>query len=178
MTGLIHIYHGDGKGKTTAAIGSAVRAAGRGKKVLIARFLKTDDSGEVMGLGHVPGITLLPCDENFGFSWEMSDVQRKAASLYYNNLFRMAWEMAAGQDGADGFDMLVLDEVIGACGLGFVREDVVVEMLRGKPGGLEVIMTGRGPSDELMECADYITEMVMRRHPFEKGISAREGIEY
>ena len=90
MTGLIHIYHGDGKGKTTAAVGSAVRAAGRGKKVLIARFLKTDDSGEVMGLGHVPGITLLPCDENFGFSWEMSDVQRKAASLYYNNLFRMA----------------------------------------------------------------------------------------
>lgn len=178
MTGLIHIYHGDGKGKTTAAVGSAVRAAGRGKKVLIARFLKTDDSGEVMGLGHVPGITLLPCDENFGFSWEMSDVQRKAASLYYNNLFRMAWEMVAGQDGADGFDMLVLDEVIGACGLGFVREDVVVEMLRGKPGGLEVIMTGRGPSDELMECADYITEMVMRRHPFEKGISAREGIEY
>ena len=82
MTGLIHIYHGDGKGKTTAAIGSAVRAAGRGKRVLIARFLKTDDSGEVMGLAHVPGITLLPCDQNFGFSWEMSAVQRKAAALY------------------------------------------------------------------------------------------------
>ena len=83
MTGLIHIYHGDGKGKTTAAIGSAVRAAGRGKRVLIDRFLKTDDSGEVTGLAHVPGITLLPCDRNFGFSWEMSAVQRKAAAVYY-----------------------------------------------------------------------------------------------
>ena len=110
MTGLIHIYHGDGKGKTTAAIGSAVRAAGRGKRVLIARFLKTDDSGEVMGLAHVPGITLLPCDQNFGFSWEMSAVQRKAAALYYDNLLRMAWEMAAGLDGDPGYDMLVLDD--------------------------------------------------------------------
>lgn len=178
MTGLIHIYHGDGKGKTTAAIGSAVRAAGRGKRVLIARFLKTDDSGEVMGLAHVPGITLLPCDQNFGFSWEMSAVQRKAAALYYDNLLRMAWEMTAGLDGDPGYDMLVLDEVIGACGLGFVREDMVIEKLRSKPDGLEVVMTGRGPSDGLMECADYITEMVMGRHPFEKGIPAREGIEY
>ena len=74
--------------------------------------------------------------------------------------------------------MLVLDEVIGACGLGFVREDMVIEKLRCKPDGLEVVMTGRGPSDGLMECADYITEMVMGRHPFERGIPAREGIEY
>ena len=178
MTGLIHIYHGDGKGKTTAAIGSAVRAAGRGKRVLIARFLKTDDSGEVTGLAHVPGITLLPCDRNFGFSWEMSAVQRKAAAVYYDNLLRMAWEMAAGLDGGPGYDMLVLDEVIGAFGLGFVREDMVIGKLRSKPDGLEVVMTGRGPSDGLMECADYITEMVMGRHPFERGIPAREGIEY
>ena len=89
MTGLIHIYHGDGKGKTTAAIGSAVRAAGRGKRVLIARFLKTDDSGEVTGLAHVPGITLLPCDRNFGFSWEMSAVQRKR--LLYTMITCYAW---------------------------------------------------------------------------------------
>ena len=130
------------------------------------------------GLAHVPGITLLPCDQNFGFSWEMSAVQRKAAALYYDNLLRMAWEMAAGLDGDPGFDMLVLDEVLGACGLGFVREDMVIEKLRCKPDGLEVVMTGRGPSDGLMECADYITEMVMGRHPFERGIPAREGIEY
>lgn len=178
MTGLVHIYCGDGKGKTTAAVGSAVRAAGRGRKVLMVRFLKSDDSGEVMGLAHVPGITLLPCDQNFGFSWEMSAAQKKAASVYYKDMFNKAWEMAAGLDGEDGFDMLVMDEIIGACGLGFVDGDIVAEMLRAKPEGLEVILTGRGPSGQLADCADYITEMVMRRHPYERGVSAREGIEY
>ena len=87
MKGLVHIYCGDGKGKTTTAIGSAVRAAGRGMRVLIARFLKTDDSGEVLALAHVPGITLLPCDQNFGFSWEMTPAQKQAASVYYRDNF-------------------------------------------------------------------------------------------
>ena len=81
-TGLVQIYCGDGKGKTTAAIGAAVRAAGRGYRVLVARLLKTDDSGEVTGLSHVPNITVLPCGRNFGFSWNMTQVRRKAAALY------------------------------------------------------------------------------------------------
>ena len=176
--GLVQIYCGDGKGKTTAAAGAAVRAAGRGYRVLVSRFLKTDDSGEVNGLAHVPGITVLPCGRNFGFSWNMTQAQREAAALYYDQCFQRAWNKALGQDGEEPYDMLVLDEVIGACGLGFVREDMVIEKLRCKPDGLEVVMTGRGPSDGLMECADYITEMVMGRHPFERGIPAREGIEY
>lgn len=178
MTGLVHIYCGDGKGKTTAAIGSAVRAAGRGKRVLIARFLKTDDSGEVMGLAGIHGITLLPCSRCFGFSWQMSASQRQEASRFYTDLFAQAWNMASVPAGGDGCDMLVLDEVIGACGQGFINEHRVIEALRGKPDGLEVIMTGRGPSSRLIECADYVTEMVMRSHPYEKGIPAREGIEY
>ena len=89
-TGLVQIYCGDGKGKTTAAIGAAVRAAGRGYRVLVARLLKTDDSGEVNGLVHIPGITVLPCDRNFGFSWNMTQSQRKAAALYYEHCFLTA----------------------------------------------------------------------------------------
>jgi len=177
-TGLIQIYCGDGKGKTTAAIGAAVRAAGRGYRVLVARFLKTDDSGEVKGLAHVPGITVLPCDQNFGFSWNMTQAQREAAALYYEHSFLTAWDMALGTDGEESYDMLVMDEVIGACSLGFVDEAGLVKMLEEKPAGLEVILTGRGPSRALLERADYITEMVMRRHPYENGIGAREGIEY
>ena len=178
MKGLVHIYCGDGKGKTTTAIGSAVRAAGRGMRVLIARFLKTDDSGEVLALAHVPGITLLPCDQNFGFSWEMTPAQKQAASVYYRDNFYKAWEMAVGQDGEGGFDMLVLDEIIGACNLGFVDEDLVLNSIRHRPEHMEVILTGRGPSEHMEKCSDYITGMVMRRHPFEQGIGAREGIEY
>lgn len=177
-TGLIQIYCGDGKGKTTAAVGAAVRAAGRGCRVLVVRFLKTDDSGEVKALAHIPGITVLPCDRNFGFSWNMTQVQRQAAALYYEHSFQKAWNMALGADGEGGYDMLVMDEVIGALSLGFVDEAGLLKALEEKPAGLEVILTGRGPSRTLLDRADYITEMVMRRHPYENGIGAREGIEY
>ena len=149
-TGLVQIYCGDGKGKTTAAIGAAVRAAGRGYRVLVARLLKTDDSGEVKGLVHIPGITVLPCDRN----------------------------MALGAGGEEPYDMLVLDEAIGACNLGFVDESGLIKALKEKPASLEVILTGRCPSEALQDQADYITEMIMRRHPYERGIGAREGIEY
>ena len=176
--GLIHIYCGDGKGKTTAAVGLAVRAAGRGKRVLISRFLKTEDSGEVAVLRSIPGITVLPCDRNFGFSWNMTQVQRKAAALYYDHCLLNAWNMALGADGGEPYDMLVLDEAIGACNLGFVDEAGLVKALKEKPAALEVILTGRCPSEALRDQADYITEMVMRRHPYERGVGAREGIEY
>ena len=177
-TGLVQIYCGDGKGKTTAAIGAAVRAAGRGYRVLVARLLKTDDSGEVKGLVHSPGITVLPCDRNFGFSWNMTQSQRKAAALYYDHCLLTAWNMALGAGGEEPYDMLVLDEAIGACNLGFVDESGLIKALKEKPASLEVILTGRCPSEALQEQADYITEMVMRRHPYERGIGAREGIEY
>ena len=146
-TGLVQIYCGDGKGKTTAAIGAAVRAAGRGYRVLVARLLKTDDSGEVTGLSHVPGITVLPCGRNFGFSWNMTQVQRKAAALYYDHCLLNAWNMALGADGGEPYDMLVLDEAIGACNLGFVDEAGLVKALKEKPAALEVILTGRCPSE-------------------------------
>ena len=97
MKGLIHIYCGDGKGKTTAAIGLAVRAAGRGKRVVIARFLKNDDSGEVGVLERVPGITLIPCRKSFGFTWNMTEKERQEAGAYYEALLEEAWELAGGR---------------------------------------------------------------------------------
>ena len=94
MKGYVHIYCGDGKGKTTAAIGLAVRAAGRGKKVVIARFLKTEDSGEVEVLRSIPGITVLPCEKTFGFYFQMTEEQKREAALYYGSLLERAWSMA------------------------------------------------------------------------------------
>ena len=101
MKGLIHIYCGDGKGKTTAAIGLAVRAAGRGKRVVIARFLKNDDSGEVGVLERVPGITLIPCRKSFGFTWNMTEKERQEAGAYYEALLEEAWELAGGLRGGE-----------------------------------------------------------------------------
>lgn len=170
--GLIHIYCGDGKGKTSAALGLAVRAAGSGLKVTIVRFLKNNRSGEVEVLKNIRGIQVISCEKEFGFSWNMTPEIRKEAEDYYTGLFKQAWEMNTGQD------VLVLDEICGAADLGFVSQELVRKALENKPEGLEVVMTGRNPAPVLMEMADYVTEMKMIRHPYEKGIDARKGIEY
>ena len=100
--GLIHIYCGDGRGKTTAAVGLAVRAAGRGLRVLISRFLKTEDSGEVEVLRAIPGITVLPCERTFGFLFRMSPEQKREAARYFQGQFEKTAAMA--QD----YDLLIL----------------------------------------------------------------------
>ena len=172
--GLVHIYCGDGKGKTTASVGAAVRAAGSGKKVVIKRFLKNDQSGEVEVLKKIPEITLLPCTRQFGFSWKMSPQEREEAKTYYNEELEKAWKMALDQDS----DMHILDEAVGACSLGFINEERLLALISSKPEKLEVILTGRNPSKALLASADYVTEMVMRAHPYTRGIPARKGIEY
>ena len=170
--GLIHIYCGDGKGKTSAALGLAVRAAGSGLKVLAARFLKNDRSGEVPVLEQISGIQVLSCEKSFGFSWTMTPQEKQEAGEYYTGLLRRAFDL-----GAD-LDVLVLDEICGAVSLGFIDEKVLLDALSRKPKGLEVVMTGRIPSEALLELADYVTEMKALKHPYEKGIEARAGIEY
>lgn len=179
-TGLIHIYCGDGKGKTTAAVGAAVRAAGRGFQVLMLRFLKTDDSGEIKSLQNIPGIQVLPCLRSFGFSWNMSPEQREEATDYYSQQLEDAWKriLKTDEKGKPVFDLLILDEAIGAACQGFICEERLLELLKTRPASLEVILTGRGPSKRLLAEADYVTEMTMKHHPYERGIGAREGIEY
>ena len=163
--GCVHIYCGDGKGKTTAAVGLAVRMQGCGGYVIAARFLKTDESGEVGALKSLPGIELLPCDRSFGFTWQMTDAQREEASGYYGAMFERARERAL--ELCDRLEEKEREEKKNA-----------VDFLRKRPHNLEVVMTGRNPSEELLGEADYISEIVCRRHPFEKGMTARRGIEY
>ena len=107
----VHIYCGDGKGKTSAAMGLAVRAAGRGKRVLVVRFLKSDDSGEVKILGEIPGIRVKPCERCFGFFYQMTQEQKKEAGEYYDRMFHSGWEEAVREN----FDMVIFDEIMAAC---------------------------------------------------------------
>ncbi len=172
MRGCVHIYCGDGKGKTSAALGLAVRAAGRGRSVLIERFLKNDDSGEVAALGQIDGITVLPCARSFGFVSRMTPKERAAAAVYYRQRFADACARAAG------CDVLILDEIIGACNAGMVDEAAVEAFLVSRPQKLEVVLTGRNPSERLLSHADYVSEICMRKHPYTAGLAAREGIEY
>ena len=172
MSGLIHIYCGDGKGKTTAALGLAVRCAGSGRKVLLAQFLKDGKSSEFAALAHVPGIEVVPQTRTFGFSWTLSPEEKAEAGAYYSGLMEDAFRRSGG------FDLLVLDEALGACGAGMLDEARLRALLEAKPEHLEVVLTGRGPSQAMQEVADYVTEMRMVKHPFEKGVPAREGIEF
>lgn len=173
MTGLVHIYCGDGKGKTTAALGLALRAAGSGLKVMVVRFMKTDSSGEVAVLKAIPAIHLVPCTKSFGFSWKMTSEQKAEAAEYYSALFAECWDQACRD-----YDMVVFDEMMSVVSGGFVSGEALLKALRDKPEGLEVVMTGRNPSEQLLETADYVTEMRAVKHPYSRGIEARKGIEY
>ncbi|WP_124067568.1 cob(I)yrinic acid a,c-diamide adenosyltransferase [Clostridium sp. E02] len=174
MKTCVHIYCGDGKGKTTAAIGLAVRAFGSGKKVLITRFLKTDHSGEVAALANLSGITVTPCERSFGFFTKMSEQQKKEAAVYYSDLLHGTFLKVKEEN----YDMLVLDEIMAVCNYGLVDENIVLEFLSHRQDGLEVVMTGRNPSSQLIESADYVSEIKKIKHPYDDGIQARKGIEY
>ena len=172
-SGLIHIYEGDGKGKTTAAVGLSIRYAGSGGKVIFTQFLKQNDSGELAVLEQIEGIKLVRCDRSFGFTFQMTQEQREEAAAYYEAHLQRVLEMARKEEKG----LLVLDEAIGACAAGMILEEELLEFLKHKPAGLEVVLTGRNPSVRLLEIADYVTVMQKKKHPYDRGIQARKGIE-
>ena len=184
--GCVHLYCGDGKGKTTAAIGLAVRAAGTGKQVVVARFLKTDQSGEVEILKRLPEVTLIPCEKTFGFTWKMTDEVKREAAAYYKSVFETACREAVKRCGGAEENnfcetcdvLLVLDEVCASLSSGLLELADIVDFLDHRPANLEVVMTGRKPPEELYLRADYVTEMEKIKHPFDRKILARRGIEY
>ena len=172
MAGLIHIYCGDGKGKTTAAMGLAVRCAGSGRRVLVLQFFKDGKSSEFAALAYVPGVAVIPQTRSFGFSWTLSPAEKEEARAYYSGLLEEAF------DRSSDYDLLVLDEAMSACTTGMIDEARLLALLAGKPAELEVVLTGRNPSQALLDAADYVTEMKKIKHPYERGVAARKGIEY
>lgn len=172
MPGLIHLYCGDGKGKTTAALGLALRAAGAGKQVVFTQFFKDGSSSEMEPLAALPGVRVFHADTVRGFYRNMTPSQREQAGKDYTALFRQVTQAAQEAD------LLILDEIVSACNRGVVLEKLVTDFLREKPARLEVVLTGRNPSPALLELADYVTEMRKLRHPFDRGIGARKGIEF
>lgn len=173
MFGLIHIYCGDGKGKTTAAVGLAVRCAGRGNKVLLVQFLKSRDSGELYSFAKLPDIEVMRGKESKKFTFQMNEEEKHALLIEHNKMFEQV--LAKIKNG--GYSLLILDEVIGALNAKVFEMPKLIEFLRHKPENLEVVLTGRNPAPELVEIADYVSEMRKVKHPMDRGIMAREGIE-
>lgn len=169
---MIHIYCGDGKGKTTAAVGLAVRMAGFGGRVLFGQFFKDGSSSEIVSLKALPNLTVRHCKTIPGRFIRLTPEQRQIVSSDYTQYLRDLL------DNSVRYDMLILDEVISACNHGTVPESLLLSFLDSLPEGIEVVLTGRNPSEALLARADYVTEMCKRRHPFDNGIPAREGIEF
>lgn len=171
--GLIHIYCGDGKGKTSAAVGLSVRASGYGYRVLFVQFLKSGRSSEVKVLEGLDNVTVFDgyCTDKFVIS--MSETEKAECREKQCRVFEQATQKAV----AEKYDILVLDEIFGAIGTDTVKSDVVLDFLKNKPEKLEVIMTGREPSEGFLKIADYVTEMRKIKHPYDMGIKARRGIE-
>lgn len=172
-TGLIHIYCGDGKGKTTAALGLTLRCAGRGGRVLFAQFLKSRPTGELMLLAQLPQITLLRGKGLMKFTFQMTPAelaqtrQEQAALLEKIEAYCQAQQP----------DLAVCDELVNACSLGLIDEEKVISFLKKKPAKTELVLTGRNPGAPLIALADYVSEIKKIKHPYDRGIAARVGIE-
>ncbi len=170
--GLVQVYTGAGKGKTTAALGLALRAWGRGLKVCIVQFMKHgEDYGEIRAIRALKGIDLF----QFGTGALVFEggVTAEDKRLGSEGLSKARDAMSSGV-----YDLVVLDEVNVAAYYGVVATSDVMEAVRARGKEVEVVLTGRNAPREFVEEADLVTEMVMRKHPYEKGLEAREGIEY
>ncbi len=171
---LMHLYYGDGKGKTTAAIGLAIRAAGTGKKVLFTQFMKGSRTGELEELQRIGNVTVLRGEKRFPFYHDMTPEQKKEQTGLHNQMLDTILTAIRQEK----YDLIVLDEITYPCQWNLIDEEKLKEMVLAARGITELVCTGRNPDAFFLEHADYISEMKCVRHPFEKGIRAREGIEY
>lgn len=172
-TGCIHIYCGDGKGKTTCGMGLCVRAAGYGYKVLIYQFMKDNNTSERKALEKLDNITIIDGLPQEKFSFQMSPQEKEERKAYYENQFLTVTLRAE----SEGYDVLFLDEIIYTIRAGLFDEKLLCNFLDTKRESLEVILSGQDPSQDLIERADYVSEIRKLKHPFDRGIAARKGIE-
>jgi cob(I)alamin adenosyltransferase len=173
--GLIIVHTGPGKGKTTAALGAALRAVGQGLKVLMIQFIKGSwhygelDAARMLGEDH---LTIIPMGRGFV---KVGTEQPDSEDV---RLVEEAWKFAADQIQRGAYNLIVLDEINYAISYKMLDPERVVEVLKNKPEGIHVILTGRNAPPALVELADLVTEMREIKHPFQQGVQAQRGIEY
>ncbi|MDP2726744.1 MAG: cob(I)yrinic acid a,c-diamide adenosyltransferase [Dehalococcoidia bacterium] len=168
--GLVHLYTGDGKGKTTAALGLALRASGQGMRVCVLQFMKGNKSGgEHKFLKQWPAFEIVQPSQASCFS--QSRQERLATA-------QEAVSLARSYVKSDRYDLLILDEALTVVHRGLLSSIEILDLIASKPDELELVLTGRGASQEVIEVADLVTEMVAVKHPLASGVRARKGIEY
>ena len=172
--GLLHIYCRNGKGKTTAALGLAIRAAGCGKRVHIIQLLKGNATSELDSLKLIPNITVSRCDKNYGFTFKMDEETKEKLVLCHNRLLLDAEQLMKN----DEIDVLIIDEFNAAYEYKLIDRDLAERIVLGRNEKTEVVLTGRNPDEKFIDAADYVSKIECIKHPYEKGIKARRGIEF
>lgn len=171
LPGLIMVFTGDGKGKTTAAVGQAVRALGHGYRVCMIHFMKGRDYGEFLATAGMPNLTVIRAGRDSFVNPEkpdLIDIELAADG------FSKAQKAITGGE----YDLVVLDEINVAVDYGLIDEKDLLELLEGKPPAVAVILTGRNASPELVKRADMVSEVLAIKHHYEKGAECCRGIEY
>lgn len=173
--GMIQVYTGDGKGKTTAAIGQGIRAYGNGLRVVMIQFLKSNETGELNVLKNLgDNFKLVRLEKKRGFVWTLEAEEIEELKKEVVEEYNYAKEVLDN----DLCDVLILDEVMGVLKNNFLSEDDVLELIKSKQNHVEIILTGRNVPEKIAGYADLITEMKEVKHYFSKGVNARKGIEY
>jgi len=171
--GLVHIYTGDGKGKTTAALGLLMRSYGADKRVLLCQFLKGQDTSELKSLEKM-GIEVIRTEDVKKFVPFMDEDEKRLCKSSHEICYNKVAKLILGGE----YDLVVLDESIPAMNLGLIDVGSIIKLINDKPVHTEIVLTGRDAPKELEDIADYISEINSAKHPFEEGVTARIGIEY
>lgn len=171
LKGLVIVNTGNGKGKTTAALGVLFRAWGRGMRVCMLQFIKstTSNYGENKAAKRL-GIEIIPMGD--GFTWLSEDIEKDKATA------RKCWELCQQKISSGEYDIVILDEMTYALSYGWLDVNEVINFLKQRPAGQHIIITGRNALPELVEYADLVTEMNEVKHPYSQGIKAQKGIEF
>ena len=172
--GYLQVYTGNGKGKTTASLGLAVRAAGSGLNVVIAQFLKAIDTGELKIFNNIDNITVMRYSTIKKFVWDMNDEEKHTLKDQMQKLLNDT--IAFSQQ--NNTDVVIFDELLGALHGGFISKEEIMDLIEGKPQSREYIITGRAAPEWLIEKADLVSEVMPVKHYMDAGVIGRKGIEF
>lgn len=173
--GYVQVYTGNGKGKTTAALGQGVRAAGDELTVYMVQFLKTFDTGELKSIKKLePYFKIFRFETPRGFFWTLNNEEKAELKVEVQQEYKFCYDALEKKQ----CDVLIMDEIMGALSNNLVSVEQMLELIKIKPKSVELILTGRNVPEEIIQAADLVTEMKEVKHYFSKGVVARKGIEY
>ena len=173
--GYVEVYTGNGKGKTTSALGTALRAVGIGLKVYMVQFLKGGSSSELYSIEKLkPYFEVFNFESERGFFWNLSEKEKIELKKEVQKEYNFCIELMQKKE----CDILIMDEIFGALEDKLISERQIIDLIEKKPENIEIILTGRNAPQSVIDKADLVTEMKKVKHYFDKGVNARRGIEY